>query len=65
MICLVCEVIFIYMFILINYYYVFNSERVVKIGVEGICLEEGGKINRFLMYLGMVIRGKYFCVYLY
>lgn len=63
MICSVCEVISIYMFILTNYFYAFNSERAAKTGAEGTRLEEGGKINRSLMHLGTVIRGKNFCVH--
>lgn len=33
-----------------------GSERAAKTGAEGTRLEEGGKINRSLMHLGMVIR---------
>lgn len=50
------------MFILTNYYYALNSERAAKTGAEGTRLEEGGKINRSLMHLGTVIRGKHFCM---
>lgn len=45
-----------------NSFFAFNSERAAKTGAEGTRLEEGGKINKSLMHLGTVIRGKHFCV---